>query len=67
MADDVRNEILAASRVRTGSRDLAGPGSRKFSQTKSSFDSLTSPTISPERPTSTSKPRSRQNSSSPPR
>lgn len=52
MADDVRNEILAASRSRTGAKDLNGAQKgRKFSQVKATFD--VSPTsLSPERPIS---------------
>ena len=48
MADDVRNEILAASRSRTGSKDQYGGASRKFSQVKAAFD-LSPTSVSPER------------------
>ncbi|XP_067934712.1 neurabin-1-like isoform X2 [Watersipora subatra] len=52
MADDVRNEILAASRSRTGAKDLPS-SSRRFSQVKAAFD-LSPTAVSPERTTTDS-------------
>lgn len=62
MADDVRNACLAASRSRTGSREMVDISSRRFSQVKATFN--TDPThISQER--SYVRSRSRQESLSP--